>query len=300
MKKIAILLLTGTFLSVFCGAQSIRPLISNINTSFSPADSQVTLMWTVPDGVLSQISNLLVYKNSGSIISTPTLSVLSPIATLSPTSSAYTDSLSDSKSYYYAVVARLTDGTMYDVVIPTVNATVKSVAKEKKQNNTYVEPQNTDNIVTTRIMSNTEAPLRERPLPYLDIRPDTTQNQVLLPGTTQGDNVLTKQETFFAPYIFDEDKDGEKATGDDYSLYLIVNSVISQENWKSSQEELLKFLQINRSTSSTARANFYLAQTYYYQGDYRTALTHFQKAERLYPVNSKVWIEEVLNRFTIR
>ncbi len=302
MKKIAILLLSFILLISHSVAQNMRPLVTSITPQYFPQTSQVTLTWNTSEDVRSQISELFVYKNAGSILSAEVLSILVPIATLSSDQVSYTDTINDFKSYYYAIVARTNNGTLYDVIIPTVNATAISVQREPAAGVAIVpqvkEPEIQEEA-SSKINSSVQAPLRQRPLPYLDI---SSNNERIQNGSIAraNQNSANTQESFYLQsHILDEDKNGESATGDDYTLFTIVNSVVAQENWEGAREELTSFLQVNRSAGATARANYYLGQSYYFLQEYRTSLTYFQRAERFYPVQSKKWIEEVLNLFSI-
>ncbi len=306
MKKTTFLIAILSF-AALCSAQNIRPMVKDVSASISTEKGQVLLTWAISEESVAQISELFVYRNVGSIVKTSTLSLLSPRATLNARDSSYIDEVSDYNAYYYAIVARTIDGYIYDVVIPTVNATnvpvAKTRAKEVITANTTTSNDRFKNATPT-IDASVTAPLRERPLPYIDIlSTDKAEAVATITNETLEITQLEANESihsaYLQPSILEKDTNGERATGDDYTLYLIVSSDIMDSNWKQAQEKLLQFLQINRSTDATARANFYLAQTYYFQRDYRNALTYFQKSEKLYPIYSKQWIEESLNRFTI-
>ncbi len=303
MKKTAIFIIMCIFATI-CGAQSVRPMVENINVTTPGQTDIVTITWTFKENSLSQIKELLVYKKTETIIKSSDISMLAPIASLLPTQAYFSDTITDFSSYYYAVVARKNDGQLYDVIIPTVNATNIAIFKEKSQNVIAPTEENAYANASSQIDSTIKAPLRERPLPSLLIIQDSTSSEHPLVseaalGTADSLAYSIENEMFLTPYILDEDKNGSTATGDDYTLFLIVRSLIAQENWATSQEELLRFLQVNRTAATTIRANFYLAQCYYFQHNYRQALSHFQKTEKLYPVQSKKWIEESLNKFTI-
>ncbi len=306
MKKLVILAIIVAF-SALCSAQSIRPMVQDISSSLLENGTQVQLSWNISKETSAQISELLIYKNIGSIIKASTLSILTPVATISVSESLYTDTLNNNTANYYAIVARTLDGTIYDVIIPTVNATDKAVVRTKNEYVVQSITNTQDNSLaeaSPRIDTSIKAPLRDRPLPYVDVLSDNSEKNppIITTETLHAIQTLPTQEAtaiYFKPYIINEDTNVENATGDDYTLAVIVDSFVIHEHWSDAEKELLKFLQINRSKDSTARANFYLAQSYYFQGDYRKSLAHFQKSEKLYPMQSKKWIEEVLNKFTI-
>ncbi len=306
MKKIAILIISCVF-AALCSAQSMRPMITDLQSTLSSENTYVLLTWSIPKETASQITELLVYRNSGSIIRTSSLSILEPRAVLSPTQTSYKDDIQDYSAYYYAVVARTSEGGVYDVIIPTVNASDTAIVKEKLQVFVLDDKPEVENIYANavpKIDSSVVAPLRERPLPNIDILATKKQDSTptISEETLKAVNTVPttpQSASFFKPLILEQDTNTENATGDDYTLSLIVNSSVALEDWVLAEQELLKFLQVNRTSTSSARANFYLAQSYYFQQEYRKALTHFQKSEKAYPVQSKKWIEEVLNRFTI-
>ena len=68
----------------------------------------------------------------------------------------------------------------------------------------------------------------------------------------------------------------------------------SKENTK-----LLNFLKINRTEDTVSRANFYLGQIYYYQGKSKNSLNSFMTSLNDYPIESRQWIDEVLEQFEI-
>ncbi len=304
MKKLIILILFCTFTAI-CSAQSLRPMVKDISATINSDTSEVVLSWELPANVAANVQELLIYRNTGSIIKTSTLSILEPKANLSAETTTFTDTVRDYNMYYYAVVAKTIDGKMYDVIIPTINATNEAIVKEKLQVFVLDDKPEIENIYANavpKIDTNVSVPLRERPLPVLGILPAEEDVPSLSEETLTITSSLPqshREALFSKPYILSEDMNGENATGDDYTLFVLVNTFVIAEDWENAKTELTKFLQINRSTEATARANFYLAQTYYFQKEYRLSLTHFQRAEKLYPVYSKRWIEEVLNQYTI-
>ncbi len=306
MKKTVFLIVISTFIAI-CSAQTARPIVKDVQASLSETERMVELTWSISQDASDSILELLVYKNIDTIIRPSTLSILTPIATVTSNTTQYFDTINDYNTYYYAVVAKTHDGTLYDVIIPSVNATDKAIVRTKAQTQNLATKENSETPaidVNPRIDATVQAPLREKPLPYIEILDNTEVEPVIALENTTRNVIATaptsdKRQEYFEPYILDKDSNAENAIGDDYTLYTIVSSYVAPEDWANAEQELLKFLQINRTADATARANFYLAQVYYFQQNYRTAVTHFQRAERLYPFYAKKWIEETLDKLTI-
>ena len=88
-------------------------------------------------------------------------------------------------------------------------------------------------------------------------------------------------------------------SGDQYLLSTIVNSSFAKAQWATAETELLNFLKINRTEETVSRANFYLGQIYYYQGRSKNSLNAFMASLNDYPIESRQWIDEVLEQFEI-
>ncbi len=305
MKKISIYIVF-LIISSICFSQEARPMVSNITVSTVSKDGQVTIGWFVSQEATHTIQELHVFRSSDGIIKPVTLnSGNEPIATLPSLSTQYTDTLLDYKNYYYAVVAVDINGNLFDVLIPTVNTTdspVKrpNVVSTSLKQEEVIQPQ----IISPRPQQNIETPQRERPLPILQITQVDEQEAPLLTKetllATNSHLGFNQQNEYFTTEILSIDMQGDKATGDDYTIFNIVDTYISKNDWLMAEEELERFLQTNRSKSSTARANFYLAQAMYFKQEYRSALFLFQQAKKVYPLQSNRWIEEVLNRYTVQ
>lgn len=146
--------------------------------------------------------------------------------------------------------------------------------------------------------------MREKPLPALKIFPETppariqkTSNQ----SKKKAENAIRngggnpeKEADILPP-----DTNDKGMIGDDYSLFVIVDSFVKTKKWPEAQAELKRFLQINRTEEAAARAYFYLGQSLYFNGNYKEALACFQKSRVLYPVLSKRWITETLDAYRI-
>lgn len=82
--------------------------------------------------------------------------------------------------------------------------------------------------------------------------------------------------------------------GEDYSLSLIVKQKLVPGKWREAEEQLRKYLSLNRSEKAVSRARFYLGQALAFSGSYREAFFEFLSARALHPTESAPWIEYVL------
>ena len=96
------------------------------------------------------------------------------------------------------------------------------------------------------------------------------------------------------PRVFTRDL-AEPGGGEDSELMLIVQDSFSKKDWRTANEELLRYLSLPRSSDTEARARFYLGQTCYFSGKYREALVEFLFVRPLYPNEAHVWIEAALS-----
>lgn len=84
--------------------------------------------------------------------------------------------------------------------------------------------------------------------------------------------------------------------GEDYALSLIVSDRIAAKDWAGAQDQLRKYLSLNRGPSASARARFYLGESLAFTGSAREAFFEFLSARDFYPIETKPWIEYVLSR----
>ncbi|MDR2515754.1 MAG: hypothetical protein LBC88_00040 [Spirochaetaceae bacterium] len=87
---------------------------------------------------------------------------------------------------------------------------------------------------------------------------------------------------------------GDPAGGEDSELMRIVQNSFSGQDWRTAQDELLRYLALPRSPATEARARFYLGQTCYFSGKYREALVEFLFIQARHPAEAHIWIEATL------
>lgn len=282
----------------FAGAQSSRPMVSDITAQAS--GQNIVITWELPlQDALQNTDALIVFRSRQAFSSGSQLSSDVQIATLSTSDTTFTDTSCGLYSWYYAVTARYNDGTLYDLIIPTVNATVYATGITSQQE--ILE-------ISTPVESpsfTSSGSIRETPLPYLHLFQDdeplskSIETESLEEAAKFGLNSVIRQKV--KPYIFVDDEN-ENATGDEYTLYKIIETFFKRNNWVSSEAELKKFMQTNKSDYITARAQIYTGQALFFQGRYREALSYFMQAEKTYSALdaiSKRWIQYSLDYFEL-
>ena len=190
-------------------------MVSDIDAQASGQNIVVT--WTLPSqDAFRNTDGLIVYRSRQAFSSGTQLSDDVKLATLAVTETSFTDTTCGIHSWYYAITARYNDGTMYDLIIPTVNATVYAAG--------IASPQETVEIPTMFMGTpsyTSSGTIREMPLPYLHLFQDdeplseTIEAESLEEAAKFGLNSIIRQNV--KPYVFTDDED-ENSTGDTYTL----------------------------------------------------------------------------------
>mgnify|MGYP002511067249 CR=1 FL=1 len=270
-----------------------RPIITNINAKFTK-NNKIVISWSVPENPAPKISKLLVYRSTRPISAFSDIEDESPIATLNPTDSSWTDKVTSYNDFYYAVITVVEDKE-YDIILPSINATVSGTRLKLPTNKTQK-----DTTASSKEKLYPVGTMRETPLPFLDIIEN--QNKKKLNMSDQAKAVAknlkekkqTAEHTVLIPYIFEEDlisPDG----GDDFLLFEILRNNFIQKKYSDSVIQLKKLLGTNRSEKVTNRARFYLGQSYYFQENYQDAVKNFLPVYDVYPELAKKWIDSSLD-----
>lgn len=285
------------FLSSFLSAHS-RPIAMNIS-AIAKGVERIRLAWEFDS--IADISSLLVFRSKKTISTSQDLLLLKPIATLDKDANIYDDVFENGEGkkeeFYYAVIAQLKDGSTYNVVLPSINATVNPVCLlEPKQTKTLIEKEEK----AQRLYM--EGELREQPLPYMQ---KTLPNKELEDSKTAAENVknmfplsAAKEKKKLSPFIFRDDTK-EVKTGDDYLLQAILKRTFFKSDYKKASEELTQFLGVNREKGAADRSYFYLGECYYFSGDYEKALSYFLHTQSIYPELTRKWATYTLNEYQI-
>lgn len=278
--------------SAILGFANDRPIITNINAK--PVKNKIVVSWELPENPEPKISKLLIYKSTKPISSYSDIQDETPVATANANDTSWTDKISNYNDFYYAVIT-IVENKKYDIILPSINATVTGarikLVTNKSQNEKNASAQEKLYPVGT---------MRETPLPFLDIIENQNKKGKKMPEQVKAvaNNLAgqTKEQkvTVLLPYIFEEDlvsPDG----GDDFLLFEILRNYFIQKNYTDSITQLKKLLGTNRTEKVTNRAMFYLGQSYYFQNNYQQSINSFLQVYDAHPELAKKWIDSSLD-----
>lgn len=286
-----LLALSGSFLH--SQTVSSRPVCTAISAK-KVGVNKIQLSWNIPSGFSA--ASIAIFRSTSQIQLSSTISAEKPIAEVPAHTTTYTDTLKHFGDYYYALIARDKNGTLFNMLFPTVNATVKAVSLIPPDD-FYELPQENDEQYVPGF-------LRELPLPYLDlisdlnIPPTRMSAKAKKQGTELAGKYAVKKPTLLHPYIFEQDM-VLSPEGDDFYLFESLKNYFIKKDYKGSVTDLRAFLAITREPFVTTRAVFYLAQSQYYCKNYRKALELFLFVEDELPELSKKWIDSTLDFYQI-
>lgn len=294
MKRFINYVFTILLLSSFTFAQNSGKNCTDISASIlnieSKGNASIQIKWNTPTS--TNIKSLLLYKDSSQILR-KSLNTLVPLATLPGNTSEYIDNGKHNENLFYAIISVLNDGTVYDVIIPSVNATITPIKILPPKIDKYDPPKkNPPEKANQRNLM---------PLPYLNFK---TDKEDILPLSEEAIQIASQYRKFNnkkknqSLYVFPEDTN-KKASGENYLLAKIVNGPFIANDWDTAEAELKEFLKVNRSLEITRRANFYLGQVLYYQGYYRESLEAFIFAEDIFPAKTRQWVQAVLEKMPL-
>lgn len=223
---------------------------------------------------------------------------MAPVAVLTADMTSWQEK-AESTLYHYAVIARLSNGTLYDILIPTVNTTLTAASVTQTGSR---EKLSEEAEVTVQTQTATNGGLRIKPLPSFRIfnTEQNTQKAIsadILSGV-QDLGIEGNRQTAVSLFIAEEDL-SDTSTGDTYLLHDIVSRYMLRKNWSMAIEELTALSQTYHSNEITARINLYLGQCSYFVKEYQEALQYFLHCESLYPDIAKIWIQTTINAFTL-
>lgn len=266
-----------------------KPIVQDIQAMPS-ANSRINVFWTLPDSPDETITSLRLYRSTRQITSYSQISDLSPIATLAPDLTGYTDSVTDQSDYFYAVIA-VTDRP-YDLILPAFNSTVsgaRAASETKRKSSAKAKTEKTY----------PDGAMRETPLPYINLENQPDKAIRISETAVSATNSLSRQgrrkNPAMTPYVFEEDlisPDG----GDDYLLFEILKNYFVQRNYEETIRQIQKLTGTNINQATRNRAFFYLGESEYFLGDYESAVRTFVKVEQEYPVLVKKWLDSALDR----
>ncbi len=315
----AVLIFSASILS----AQSNRPVVTGIN-AMQAENGKISVSWILPQNGSDSISSFIIYRNKKPFTSYDQIEFSKPLATVEKSADSYTDSPRDTSEYFYAVITMTSENSKaqassklyYDeqldgkisqeaenpvrLVLPGVNATTRGI---KASTAAYLgQP----NIQKTPLQKKEyENKMREMPLPLIDVLGESSkpEGSLISEASRQRIQPLLKSKgknpKVLPVYIFDEDLISPSG-GDEYLLFEILKTSFIKKKYTDSIEKLKKFLAQNRNKQVTDRANFYLGESYYYTGNFPSALTYFLSLEETYPELSRKWTESTLDNFSAK
>lgn len=331
MKRFSIINKLAIFISLAVTgassfAQSRNLIVTGINAFPSAAPSEISVSWIMPANTAEyKINSVEIYRNTRPITDIKDLENARLMAKLPRGTVSYSDKVTTSQEYYYAVISLVSqnnseaqeENLYYDeeldsvkdeeatkrvsLVLPGVNATVFGAKAEIKKRAAKVIPEKKEEPKKTY-----ENKMREQPLPFVDILGDSDSRQSTISdkAKTQVKDLLkakrnSRELSVLDYHVFEEDL-VEPSGGDDYLLFDILKTTFIKKKYGECSEKLVKFLGQNRSKNVTNRAIFYLGECYYYTGDFSKALGQFLLLEDVYPALSRKWSESTLDLYSYR
>lgn len=286
------LLLSIIFSPLFCAP---KPIVREIVAS-NPKGNSIAISWELPKDPSPPITELLLYRSTREITAYGELKALQPVARLKAGTTFFNDTVEDFLDYYYTVISVTKDG-VYEVAMSALNTTVEGVhLKVKAQSITPASK-----AVATERVSNDN--LRAAPLPVLDIMGARGRKPVALSKKARdaskdlGVSKVSEAKPL-SVHIFEEDLTSDSG-GDDFLLFEVIRKTFVVNLFKEAAEQLLQFVRAGRSRDTTNRAYFYLAESYYYSGDYKTAVRYFLKVYDVWPKLVKERIDSSLALYKI-
>ena len=295
MKK---LFVTITFLFVVLVAAFAqnKPIVTDIQAA--PAKgTRINIYWTLPQNPEPAIKKLLIYRDTRPISSYNQLAGAYFLAELPAETCGYTDRVGDYNDYFYAVIA-YTDRP-YDLILVSMNSTVEGVhliAPEPKDIEPKQKPE--EKLYT-------DGTMRETPLPFINYVEGQGQGDTLISDevakTTASQfsaSTAKTSRTPVQPYFFEEDLISPDS-GDDFLLFEVLKNTFVQEKYEEAIVLLNKLNGTNISESVRNRVLFYIAEAYFFTGDFEEAAKCFVKVAHVYPLQTKIWMNYTLDRIAI-
>lgn len=276
-----------------------RPIVTDISAKMV-SSARVEISWVLPKQEMDvdlKIQSLLVFKSTEPFASVTQIDSMEPLVSLPADTTRYTDILKNFREVYYAVIAETKTGR-YDIILPSINATVKGIKAKKTVEATQKEPAKEEKIYAP-------GQKRELPLPFLEYLKDQKKEPTQFCDEAMEKTADLKkgyEEKKVEPlemHIFDEDLISA-AGGDEYILFEILKKDFVKGNFRTAAAALERFLAVNRNEKIVCRAEFYLGECNYFIGNFGKAVNCFLLIESAYPVLTRKWIESSLELYKIK
>ncbi len=294
MKKNVIVLSLLLAIAASLCAQN-KPIVTDIQ-AVAAKGTRINIYWTLPQNPEPQITKLLIYRDTRPISSYNQLSSAYFVAELPAEACGYTDSVGDYNDYFYAVIA-FTDRP-FDLILVSMNSTVDGVHLIAPQQKDIEPKKKSDEKLYT------DGTLRETPLPFINYvegqgQGDTLISDEIAKSATQFSGYSSKSgRTPVSPYFFEEDLISPDS-GDDFLLFEVLKNTFVQEKYEEAIVLLNKLNGTNISESVRNRVLFYIAEAYFFTGDFEEAAKGFVKVAHVYPLQTKIWMNYTLDRIAI-
>lgn len=296
------------FFSQNLNAQSVfqaKPVVNSISAK-KTAVNKIQLTWSLPENFSA--ASIAVFRSSAQIVESSAILSMKPVAEIPAKSISYTDTLKFFGEYYYALIARDKSGNIFDIVIPSANATISAVKLENPKKGEIGKTQAGQAVKIGQIEQPEEkyqpSFLRNLPLPYLNLisgigrKPTEFGEKAKTAGKERSGKFFEQKPKLREPYIFEEDLVCAPG-GDDYYLFQSLKNYFIKKDYRASVADLKNFLSVSREPYTAARASFYLAESQYYCRNYKSALQIFLFLEDVFPSLSKLWADSSLDQYTI-
>nr|WP_318714640.1 hypothetical protein [uncultured Treponema sp.] len=302
MKKIVILsILLSASSALF--SQTTRPVVSDIN-SLPKNSTSVKITWTLPENSVPEITGCYIYRDSRQITTFDQLSKLTPVGSVDADVTTFTDTLTDTKDYFYCVLCSTENG-VYNIILPSVNTTVSGVhvASAYSDDQQVITPNSSS--INKKKFTDASEKMRDIPLPTPGLIEVNKKSQNIL-GTKAmntadelGRNYTGSKSKITKLHVFEEDLICPKS-GDEYYLFKILKNSFVKKEFKKAVNDLDDFLSIHRNAEVTKRASFYLGESYYFSREYEKAVFQFLKVQNDYPELAKKWIDSSLDLINLK
>jgi hypothetical protein len=134
--------------------------------------------------------------------------------------------------------------------------------------------------------------------------PPSTAQQDNRPSVPQGfgsvRGPLSSSLVVREPRVFNIDLQTVSTSQDDSALAQIVQTSFIRRNWTGAREGFQRFLSVPRNNFIESRARFYLAQSFFFSGDYQLALKEFLAVQSYYPDEVAGWVQSCLGKIADR
>ena len=237
----------------------------------------------------------MIYRDTRPISSYNQLAGAYFLAELSPETCGYIDSVSDYNDYYYAVIA-FTDRP-YDLILVSMNSTIEGVHLIPP------EPKDIEPKKKPEEKLYTDGRMRETPLPFIDYVEGQNESELISDDAVKAATQFSAYSSnsgkkTISPYFFEEDLISPDS-GDDFLLFEVLKNTFVQEKYEESIVLLNKLNGTNISESVRNRVYFYIAEAYFFTGDFEEAAKAFVKVAHVYPLQTKIWMNYTLDRIAL-